>query len=348
MYVRGLQWIAAVSLLFACLLAPLALGAEPATETVAEVGGEAITMGDLEAMLAPQLRQLEVQRHELLERALEAAVAERLVAQEAKRTNTTVAALVAKAEGDVSVSDAEVDAWYTQNAARVRQPKAEVAAQIRDHLADEKRRAGRDALVGRLRGEHGARVLLEPLRIVVDSPASAAKGPADAPVTVVEFSDFQCPACKSVAPVIDRLREAYPEQVRVVFRHFPLRSIHPQAQLAAEAATCAREQREEAFWTMHDALFAGQSALGRDDLVARAGSLGLDEDTFVACLDGGSARAAVDTDVREGEQAGVNSTPSIFVNGRPVALLRNQDPVETLSAVVDDELRRAKADREGR
>lgn len=324
--------------LAAALLLPTLASVRVAAETVATVAGKAISRAELESMVEVQLRKMEIERHALLERALEAMIAERLVSHEATERGVDPSEMLEEAVGEVTVEDAEVDAWYQANSARIRQPKEAIAQQIRDYLREEKARSARQVLVDRLRAEHGVEVALEPLRFAVDSPDAPSKGPADAPVTVVEFSDFQCPACRRVAPIIDRVHAAYPDQVRVVFRHFPLRSIHPQAQLAAEAAVCAETLQDGAFWSMHDELFARQNALGRDQLVARAESLGLDRAGFVACLDERQAKSVVDTDYREGEQAGVGSTPSLFVNGRPVQLVGGVDPFKALSAVIDDEL----------
>lgn len=311
-----------------------------ADDAIAHVDGEPITRAEVEAMVASDLMQLDIRRQDLLSRALDTKIAERLVALEAARQNLTTEAILASAEGDLSVSEAEIDAFYAQNAARIRQPKEQIASQIRDYLVQEKRQAGRAELVARLRQTYDITVDFEPLRVAIESAGAASKGPESAPVTLIEFSDFQCPACRRAAPAIDAVYAKYGDDLRVVFRHFPLRSIHPQAQLAAEAASCARRQQEEAFWTMHDALFAQQNALGRDDLVARAETLALDASAFVSCLDGREARDEVNRDFEVGERAGVGSTPSIFVNGRPVMLLSNEDPVETLSRVIDDELRR--------
>ncbi|MCB1033674.1 MAG: DsbA family protein, partial [Acidobacteria bacterium] len=166
----------------------------------------------------------------------------------------------------------------------------------------------------------------------------AAKGPEGAAVTLVEFSDFQCPWCSRIAPTIDEVRATYGDAVRIEFRHFPLDQIHPQARKASEVAYCAQQQGK--FWEMHDDLFAHQKALDLEQIKERAGGLGLGLAELESCLDSGRAAEAVAADVEAGLEAGVSATPSLFVNGRPVRLTGGTPPIQQLSAVIDDELAR--------
>lgn len=151
------------------------------------------------------------------------------------------------------------------------------------------------------------------------------KGPADAQVTVVEFSDFECPACRAVYPSVKQLQEQYPTQVRVVYRHFPLNSIHPYAQVSAQAAVAAGEFNK--FWEMHDVLFERQdqwSTLGtqeavKNTFVTYAEELGIDKAQFSEKIDSDSVRSIVNQDLSYATQLGLDSTPTIFVNGQETA-----------------------------
>jgi protein-disulfide isomerase/uncharacterized membrane protein len=158
----------------------------------------------------------------------------------------------------------------------------------------------------------------------VISPNAAVKGRADAPVTIVEFSDFQCPACgqafKDLHEVLARRTD-----VRLVFRNFPLdsscnealpRALHPNACLAAMAGECARKQSR--FWEYHDRLFENQKALERDDLFRYAREVGLDIPAFRTCLDAQETKDRVSEDIRAGLAAGIESTPTLFINGRKI------------------------------
>ncbi len=145
-----------------------------------------------------------------------------------------------------------------------------------------------------------------------DSPS---QGPKDAKVTIVEFSDFQCPYCSRVLPLLKQVKDAYPKDVRVVFKQFPL-PMHPHAHLAAEASLAAREQGK--FWEMHDRLFANQQFLDEASIERYAKELGLNVERFRDALRQGKFKALVDKEMQEGVAAGVNGTPTLFINGKRV------------------------------
>src|SRR5262249_24568830 len=170
----------------------------------------------------------------------------------------------------------------------------------------------------------------------VDIPADApAKGPKYAKVTVVEFSDFQCPFCSRTLPTLKKIEETYPKDVRVVCRHQPL-PFHNNAKLAAEASMAAHEQGK--FWPYHDTLFANQGALDRASLEKYAQELGLDLDKFKRSLDSGKFRARVESDSTAGMALGASGTPTFFVNGRSIV---GAQPYEAFKATIDEEIKRA-------
>ena len=141
------------------------------------------------------------------------------------------------------------------------------------------------------------------------------KGPAAAPVTIFEWSDYECPFCQRAQDVLQRLQGEFPDTVRFVFKDFPLRS-HPNALPAALAARCAGAQGR--YWEYHDLLFVGQPDLARDHLLGYARRLGLDASAFTDCLDSGRYRDAVLAEQREGREAGVRATPTFFINQRKI------------------------------
>jgi protein-disulfide isomerase len=152
----------------------------------------------------------------------------------------------------------------------------------------------------------------QPLPAFTINPTMA-KGPAAAPVTIVEFSDYQCPYCRRAEQVLGHVLVEFAGKVRLVYKDFPL-SFHSRALPAALAARCAAEGGR--FWEYHDLLFAGPAAPARGDLVTYAVRLDLPRDVFVACLDSGRSADAVKADVDEGRAAGVTGTPTFFINGR--------------------------------
>jgi NhaA family Na+:H+ antiporter len=140
------------------------------------------------------------------------------------------------------------------------------------------------------------------------------EGPQGAPLELVMYGDFQCPYCAAAYPIVARLRERLADRLLFAFRHFPLRHVHPDAQLAAEASEAAAAQG--AFWPMHDRIYESRGALGRDDLVAHAAALGLDAERVAAELDASTHAGRVQRDLAGGEASGVSGTPAFFVNGR--------------------------------
>jgi len=187
-----------------------------------------------------------------------------------------------------------------------------------------------------LRAKADVRILMEPPRLRLAVGDDPTRGPADAPVTIVEFSDFQCPYCSRATATLKKLETAYPGKIRLVYRDFPLVQIHPNAARAAEAAACANEQGK--FWPMHDVMFEHQDKLGEADLKQSAASLGLDAAKFDQCLESGRYTGQWKKDTAEGEQYGVSSTPAFFINGR---LVVGAQPFESFARIVDEELARA-------
>ena len=166
----------------------------------------------------------------------------------------------------------------------------------------------------------------------VNTVGAQAKGPDRAPVTIVEFSDFQCPFCARVVPTLEQIEDTYKGSVRIVWKHLPL-PIHKEAVGAAVAAEAAGKQGK--FWEFHDMLFADQAKLGADDLKQHAQTLQLDMSRFEADLLNADEQKKIDTDVAEAKALGIMGTPGIFINGRFVA---GAQPFEVFAKVIDEEL----------
>jgi len=156
------------------------------------------------------------------------------------------------------------------------------------------------------------------------------RGNKNAKITLIEISDFQCPYCQRHTPTMDKILEDYGDQVRLVWRNFPLSSIHPYAQKAAEASECAGEQGK--FWEMHDLMFVNQSALDTPSLKIYAGQIGLDQTKFNDCLDSGKYESKIKKQVTEATAAGISGTPGTFVNGE---LVKGAYPYETFKQIID-------------
>ena len=166
---------------------------------------------------------------------------------------------------------------------------------------------------------------------------SAAKGPADAWVTIIEVSDFQCPFCKRVGPTLKQIEEKYGADVRVVFKHNPL-AFHNRAKPAAMAAECAHEQGK--FWEMHDLLFENNRELEDTHLEKYAQSAGLDVGKWKSCYAGNKYGARIDADQKQAMTLGARGTPAFFINGRN---LSGAQPFASFEALIDEEVKKAKA-----
>lgn len=330
------------ALLVIAPLVPLVAWSEPAASIE---GREAVSMAALLEAAEPEIEDHEAalrlcqidaerNRHDALEFVLRELVHARLAELEAERLGITREALQARIYASAEpVTDLDVTTFH--RAAEIAEPLAEIAPQIRAYLDGAARDAAHEAAYRDLERRYSVAYLLEPLRYEVGADGFPSYGPEDAPVTIVEFSDFECPYCARLQPTLEQAKRQYGDKLRVVYRHYPLTGIHPNAWKAAEAALCADEQGQ--FWELHDLMFAEQGALAVTDLKAKAVRLDLDATAFDTCLDSGRYFDAVLADVRAGDVAGVSGTPAMFVNGRFVG---GAVPFAMLAAIIDDELRR--------
>ena len=322
-----------------------AVASQSGADVAARVGDRSITVKEVDDRWRrdePSEQAQAVQRlYEGRRGALEAIVADMLIEQAAKSKGVTSDQFT---ESEIvrrlkPVSDGQVTRFYQENQAQMQgRGLAEMTPAIRRYLEEQERANAYRALVTELRKSGPAvSMTLEAPRYAVEvAPDDPVLGSASAPVTVVEFSDFQCPFCKQVMPTLKKLREAYGDRMRIVWKDFPLTSIHPQAFKAAEAAHCAREQGK--FWEYHDRLFENQQALESDSLKKYASDAGLDAGKFNACLDAAKYAERVQAQMGVGTALGVSSTPSVFINGRMVS---GAQPYETFTAIIDEELERA-------
>ena len=298
-------------------------------KVVATVAGKPITEADVQAANKTEYYQF-------LENSLKQLVQDRMVEAEAQAKGVSKDQLMADGAKPAAVTDQDVDTFYEQNKAQIppSTTKEQIAPRIKQYLEQQRQFEARTAFMKSLEDKYKTEYLLEPLRVEVAAEGPS-KGPANAPVTIVEFSDFQCPFCSRLLPTMEQVHAKYGDKVRVVFRQFPL-SIHPNAQKAAEASLCANDQGK--FWEMHDAMFKDQQGLGVDGLKAKAATLGLKAEEFNACLDSDKHAAKVKADFEAGSKVGVTGTPAMFVNGR---LISGAVPIDQIAPVIDDELKRA-------
>jgi protein-disulfide isomerase len=324
--------------------APGLLGARD--DVAARVGDRVITLGDVdeawrEANAAEQAQTAQAV-YTARRQALDKLVGDILIERAAKARGLSAERFEAEetAKRVKPVTDGEIAALYEQNRGRMQGKSLdEMRGPIRSHLEEQQQRAARQGLVAELRKAGPAvTVALDPPRQKVDiAAADPSRGRANAAVVLVEFSDYQCPFCARIGPTISKLRDAYGDRVRFVWKDFPLTSIHPLAFKAAEAAHCAGDQGK--YWEYHDRLFANQQQMQVSALKKHAADLGMDATAFGACLDAGKHADRVRDGLQSGSRLGVRSTPSVFINGR---LVRGAQSYEAFEALIEDELDRAK------
>jgi protein-disulfide isomerase len=285
---------------------------------LATVNGQRITSGDVEDSLLPLVAAVQKQVYALRRNDLEMKINDLLLEREAQKRGITARAVL---DAEVStkvpvVNETQAQAFYNQNKERINGEFAQIKYQIIEYLQEQEKTKLSSAFAERLRQGAGVQIFLaEPVpptyKIATDGQPS--KGNPNAAVTVIEFTDFQCPSCAQSHPAVERLMAEYGDRVHFVVRDFPLAQ-HADAPKAAEAAEAAREQGK--YWEYIAILYRNQSALSVANLKQYATTVGLDRARFDAALDSGKYAEAVRRDIRDGERVGVNGTPSFFINGR--------------------------------
>jgi protein-disulfide isomerase len=312
-------------------------------EVVATIGDEKITKADLFDRVGHELDAIEAQyrrnKTQMIEDGINQILKEKVIDAEATKRGMTMDQLIeAEAGPGLEPTEQEISDWYQRNQVRAGGRSLEqVRAQVVNVLKSQRLKAAKDKLEQRLNDERKVVILYKPYRLAFTNGDAPAIGKEGAPVELVEFSDFQCPFCFSFVPTLKKVEKDYGDKVRIVYRQYPLVTIHPFAFKAAEASLCAKDQGK--FWQMHDAMFMDQKKLAVPDLKSTARRLGMDAEKFNSCMDTGKFTEKVQTDMIEGNKYGITGTPAVFVNG--LYLEGGAVPYETVKAAIDKELERA-------
>ena len=286
---------------------------------LAIVNGERITSGDVEDSLRPMIFDVQERVFKLRKDELELSINDTLLVQEAQKRKITTSALLDVEVKPKSVTEADASSFYDQNKARVSGDFAQTKESIIRYLQQIELRKAERAFVDKLRAAASVQIFLLAPQPPIFSIATADQpslGNPSAPVTIVEFTDYQCPSCAETQPTLERLVKEYGDKVRLVVRDFPL-SQHAEAFKAAEAAEAAREQGR--YWEYVGILMRNQSALGLTKLKDYASELALDRSRFDMALDSGRFEEKVQRDLEDGMRLGIDATPTVFINGRRVS-----------------------------
>jgi protein-disulfide isomerase len=304
---------------------------------VAEINGTPIPESELDEKAAGRLARVRQEEYEIRRQALDELIADRLIAAEAAKRRVSTQALVAS-EVDAKAAPllaSDIEQIYEQNKTRFGGvARDEAITRIRQVMGDRAKADRRAAWERELRAAAKVSVRLDAPRSSVTIPSGApSTGPSDARVTVVEFTDYQCPFCHRAQAVVDKVLQQYSGKIRFVHLDFPLDG-HPQALPAARAARCAGEQGK--FWEYHRDLMTSPGTLDAADLERRAAALHLDSSSFSTCVSSGRYDQAIQASLRAGEDLGVTGTPAYFINGRMISGAPRS--IETFADPIEEEL----------
>jgi protein-disulfide isomerase len=300
----------------------------------ATIGATAVSQDELEKALGTKLMRLRTEEYNIRRGVLEELIATKLIDAEAARRHVTAEELL-KSEVDAKIAiptSTEIEPIYDGVADRYPgMTKEQAMADIAEAMRRKRSTIRRTEFIKELRATAGVKVNLQPPRVQVEATGPS-RGSANAPVTIVEFSDFECPFCGRAVETLQQIEKTYGDRVRIVFRDYPL-IMHRTAKRAAEAAHCADEQGK--FWPMHDRLFSKGGPINDGDLTRFAQQAKLDQTAFEACLASGKFKEAWKPSLDDGTRIGVSSTPTFFINGR---MLVGAPPYEFFARIIDEEL----------
>lgn len=308
----------------------------PPATVLATVAGKTITAAMIDERLRPLVYKLRLSTFLLEKQALDQAIYNLLLLAEANRRNVAPEELVRTeiSEKTHQPTETEISKFYTENRSSIQGSLDAVRSQIVSYLQDQEQEKLESALAEKLKKQANIRLLISEPQTLVQSISvddDPARGDASAPVTIVEFTDFQCPSCAAMQPILDEVLKSYGNKVRFVVRDFPLLA-HANARKAAEAANAANAQGK--FFEYALLLFKHQNALDVPSLKKYASDLGLNRALFDAALDSGKYAAEIRHDIDDGEKYGIDSTPTIFINGAALTVLSS----EGLRAAIDKAL----------
>jgi protein-disulfide isomerase len=310
----------------------------PKPGVVAKIGNEEITEDALIGDDKLDFFELKKREYDLKMDRLNKLLVDKLIGAEAKKANMSLDEFINKkvTGGEIKISDKD----YKKFVAEKHIPESQINPQIKErimaYLQGSKKQEMVTAYVAKLTKGSPVEVYFNKPKMQVNvevgnSPIFGKKG---APITVVEFSDFQCPFCSRAADTVTQLKKKYGDKVQLAFKHFPL-PMHHEARPAAEASMCVNEQGSDKFWKFHDAMFKNQDKLDKASLEKYAKDSGADVKKFNECVNGKKYADIVQKDMEYGEKIGVKSTPTFFVNGQIVS---GAVPIETFSDIIDEEL----------
>ncbi len=306
-------------------------------DVLARINGEAITDAEVTEAVKSRLKKLEAQIFEIKRDGLSEVIEDRLVSLEAKKQNMSKEDYIQKELKMDEPSEQEIQTFYSMFKDKYNnEPLDKIKPQLIGRIKETRAKAQIEQILEKLRAAAKIEVLMERPRVEVSVDDDPSMGTPGAPITLIEFSEFQCPFCKRTRPTIDKILETYKDKVHYVFRDFPL-SFHKQAPMAAKAANCAGEQ--DKYWDYNHMLFENQREIAPENLKTYAENLKLNMKKFDECLASDKGDKEIEKDTQDGMQAGVSGTPAYFING---IFLSGAQPFENFKEIIDEELQNKK------
>jgi protein-disulfide isomerase len=306
-----------------------------ADDVAATVGSASISRADLEKHVKARLIELDGERYEALKDGLDDLVGNELIKQEAAARKVTPEQLEAQevTAKVVAPTDAEIQQVYDANKAQLQgQTLDAVKPRIVEFLKEQKMAARKAQFIDELKGKYKTVINLKAPVVEVGTGGRPEKGPKDAPITMIVFSDYECPFCRRAEPTVEQVLKAYEGKIRYVFRDYPL-PFHQKARPAAVAANCAIPQGK--YFEFNQKLFSVD--LTPESYKKVAGELGMDVKKFDECV-AKNDQKSIEQDLADGASVGVNGTPAFFINGH---MLSGAQPFEAFKAIIDQDLAQA-------
>ncbi|MGE3611734.1 MAG: DsbA family protein [Bacteriovoracaceae bacterium] len=310
----------------------------PKPGLAAKVGDLEITSKELEDGIESELYEAESKVFEIKFNHLKSLMLQKFMDKDSRKKGLSNDEFLEKyITKSVSISDKEIDAFIKDQNIPAEHINPQVREKIKNYLEMERKKEAVDKWLAEQTNKTPVEVFIQKPRrptFPVEVGKAPFMGAADAKVTIVEFSDFQCPFCAKGADIIGQIKKKYGNKVKVAFKNFPL-PFHNHAEKAAVAGLCVNEQSTELFWKMHDEMFAHQDSLDPEGLKNLAKKIGAKVDLFEKCLAENKTLAQVQADMAHGRDMKVKSTPTFFINGQ---LINGAQPIEVFTEVIDEEL----------
>lgn len=310
----------------------------PSNEVAAKFKGQELKTSEIFKGAETEIFEAEMKVYEIKMAKLKAWLIERMIEADPNKKGLSNDEFLKKyISKEVKISEKEIQNFIKERNIPAEHINDQMKQRINQFLSMEAEKGAIETWFNKQTQSNPVEVYIaKPMRPVFNVKVGDAPfvGKADAKVTIVEFSDFQCPFCQKGAGVMEEVKKKYGNKVKIAFKNYPL-PFHNNAKTAANAGLCANEQGVDKFWKMHDAMFADQGNLTNEGLVKMAKKIGLKESDFKTCLEANKFASKVESDIVEGQNVGVKSTPTFFVNGK---MISGAVPLEQFSEVIDQEL----------